>query len=1107
MLYNFNRIITKAFNKATLRGVLIIPFVLLIINTVGIVGFLSIKSGEEAVENIAERLVAEVSDRVNQNFQNYISIPQQINQNNAAAIRLGILNWQDFSTVESYFAQQLQIYLAASGIALATEEKAFLGVERLLKSDSLVIRVLDASTNYDFHYYTADRQGKRDKLTKVRRDYNPHNDPPNGTSWYQAAKQAKRSIWLPTVTLSQGINNPMLLLTNFLPFYDKDGSFQGVLASSLYLPQLDNFITNLKIGKTGQAFVIDRQGFLISSSTGETPLKQNLEQDYLQSLNPQDWRLEAINSRNALTKASISYLFKRVNLTKIIKKQHFDFQVGKAYQCMQVTPVSSDSGLDYIVVVVVPKADFTQQLDANTRTTIWLCLLALITAMAIGVITAHWIAKPILSLNAAAKNLAKGQWDTTVEIKRSDELGELAKSFNRMARQLQASFLEIQDKENRLSQFLEAVPVGVTIHNLQGEVTYLNLFAKQLLNNTTVSDVTIEELSQTYQVYRSGTQDLYPLEEMPLFKALAGENYRADDIELHRSEGIISLETWASPIYDDTGQIVGAITAFIDITERKKAQKILADYHEVLEHEVIKRTSELIHSNQKLGHEIAERQRVEAELRENNLREQAIIHILQQMRRTLDINTIFAATTQELRQVLKCDRVAVYRFNSDWSGAFFAESVADGWINLVAKQNNGSQLTENALNALKSEICPIKTWVKPEVVQDTYLQEMHGDIYNQALSYRAVEDIYNNNFTDCYIKLLEQFQAKAYIIVPIFYDNQLWGLLAAYQNSNPRCWSEGDIKVMIQIGTQLGIAFKQAQLLAATQQQAVALNQTLDELKYTQVQLIQAEKMSSLGQMVAGIAHEINNPVSFIYGNLTPARNYLQDLLSLIELYQQTYPNPTTKIKKLTEEVDLDFILEDWQKLLDSMQVGAERISEIVRSLRNFSRLDEKELKSVDIHEGLDNTLLILQHRLRIEGKRSEIKVIKDYGDLPNVLCYANQLNQVFMNLISNAIDALEKTPCPRTITIKTSVKYETKQQKTLALIRVSDNGSGMDEEVRNKMFDPFFTTKPIGSGTGLGLSICYQIVVERHQGQIYCVSAVGQGTEFIVEIPLMAKV
>ncbi|MCL1470776.1 CHASE domain-containing protein [Argonema antarcticum] len=286
------------------------------------------------------------------------------------------------------------------------------------------------------------------------------------------------------------------------------------------------------------------------------------------------------------------------------------------------------------------------------------------------------------------------------------------------------------------------------------------------------------------------------------------------------------------------------------------------------------------------------------------------------------------------------------------------------------------------------------------------------------------------------------------------------------------------------------------------------LEQAMQELQKAQVQLIQTEKMSGLGQLVAGVAHEINNPVNFIYGNLTHTNEYVRDLLQLVRLYQQHYPNPDLEIQQHTEDTDINFLVEDLPNMLSSMKIGAERIRQIVLSLRNFSRLDEAEMKQVDIHEGIDNTLLILQNRLKSKQDCSAIEVIKEYGNLPLVECYAGQLNQVFMNIIANAIDSLESRFAndaleqgrlsSRSPTI--SIRTEMLPPDRVA-IRIADNGSGMTPEVQKQLFNPFFTTKPVGKGTGLGLSICYQIVVEKHGGILRCESELGKGTEFWIEI------
>lgn len=292
------------------------------------------------------------------------------------------------------------------------------------------------------------------------------------------------------------------------------------------------------------------------------------------------------------------------------------------------------------------------------------------------------------------------------------------------------------------------------------------------------------------------------------------------------------------------------------------------------------------------------------------------------------------------------------------------------------------------------------------------------------------------------------------------------------------------------------------------QHQLEELNQTLKKLQETQAYLVQSEKMSSLGQMIAGIAHEINNPVNFIHGNLTYVKQYTDDLLQVINLYEAECPDISPEMQEEIAEIELDYLKDDLPKILQSMRGGTDRIRAIVLSLRNFSRLDESDLKAVNIHEGIDSTLLILQSRLHENSQRPEIAIIKEYGELPLVECYAGQLNQVFMNILANGIDALDKLSSERSfaenqgdplwIKISTEVLPE-----NWVNIKILDNGIGIPEELRSRIFDPFFTTKDVGKGTGLGLSISYQIVVEKHGGKLFCESSSDRGISFVISLPI----
>ncbi|MFE1744957.1 PAS domain S-box protein [Coleofasciculus sp. H7-2] len=581
-----------------------------------------------------------------------------------------------------------------------------------------------------------------------------------------------------------------------------------------------------------------------------------------------------------------------------------------------------------------------------------------------------------------------------------------------------------KQSDRRLAQFLEALPVGVFVVDASGKSYYANQTAQQILGKGIMSETTLEELSESYQLYVAGTEQLYPSDRLPLVRALRGEKVAVDNSEIHQTDKLIPIEVWASPIFDDKDNIAYAIAAFQDTTERKRAAEALQ----------------------------------QAEARYRSIFENAIEGIFQI---TLDGHYI-------------C-------------------------VNPALAKIYGYESPEEMMNSI------------PEIKYQVYVDPKCRD-----------------NLIDL---LTEQGEVKGFEYQIYRQDGSI-----IWISENTRAICDANGTLLYYEGTTIDITERQQieQSLRASEarerEKAQQLERSLRDLQQAQVQLVQSEKMSSLGQLVAGIAHEINNPVNFLSGNLAYAYDYTCNLLRLLKLYQQHYSNPAPEIQSEAQAIDIDFLTEDLPKILSSMKIGIDRIHQISVSLRTFSRADTSIKTLFNIHDGIDSTLLILKHRLTPNGNRPEIKLIKEYENIPLVECYAGQLNQVFMNLIANAIDALEEAmasgtlvfsnnqnPVP-TIWIHTEIKYgepRIKDENGLVnssclelnfshiAIRIADNGAGISEEAKQQLFKPLFTTKQVGKGTGLGLSISYQIVVEKHGGQLRCISEPGQGTEFYIEIPI----
>jgi signal transduction histidine kinase/DNA-binding response OmpR family regulator len=441
----------QTFPKIPLRLVLIIPFVLQIVSAVGLVGYLSYRSGQKAVEDMANSLMLEIGDRINQNLTNYFWNTRKVTENNASLIQLGILNWRDLATVEKHFRNQRTTFAGVGGILIANEQK-----EILIVSENNSVRLRNNSTNYSFHSYKTDNEGNRIKLIATDDEYDPHNDPRHNP-WYERTKQKNRLFWQLVVSQPR-IKNPRLIAANFLQFYDINNNFQGVLSAAVNLSSLGDFLQSLKIGKTGQALIIDRDGLLIATSSGEIPFRTGLlapdnGKNARINLEPEQRRLHIINSSNLLTeKTAISLNKKFQSLDKINQRKQLSFILENQKHFVQIIPFENEPDLNLLIIVIIPESDFMAEIQRNIQQTFFLCVLVLFIAIVIGIITAHRITKPILILSQFSDGLALGEWQNSEiesysrEIQPITELANLTKCFYSMALQLQAAFATLEQR-------------------------------------------------------------------------------------------------------------------------------------------------------------------------------------------------------------------------------------------------------------------------------------------------------------------------------------------------------------------------------------------------------------------------------------------------------------------------------------------------------------------------------------------------------------------------------------------------------------------------------------------------------------------------------------
>jgi len=549
--------ISRIFNRLPLKFLLVIPFVVQIVLLVGVMGWLSYLNGQATIEDMANRLRQEITGHIRDKILNFLSIPATIDHFNLQAFEHHEIDVTEIDSTARHFWRQLQYFPSLTYISYTNNQGHIISAYRDFVTKELRIFHANEATQRAHLQYATDDQGNRTTLIKSMPNFDGRT-----RVWFKAVLAAGKPVWYPVYKyyslddLGVGLGAPV---------YAKDGTFQGMFTADIALSQISEFLQNLHIGDSGVAFITEADGSLIASS--------NLQKLFTMPNNVMQ-RLKATENNHPLIQASAHYLYQQVKqISDITTTQQFDFTVDNQKYFLQVTPVRYEGGLNWWIIVAIPQSDFMQHIDNNTYNTIKLSILAFFIAILIGLLTARRIIHPILTLNEAAKVIAIGQWNHVVPLQRDDELGQLAQAFNQMAGQLHTLFTKIESNEARLKQFLEAMPIGVMVLRADGRIHYINQWAIKLLGRGMEPLHDPSGLPEIYQAYVAGTQQLYPVERMPIFRALHGEVSSVDDMEIHDRDKIIPIEVWGTPLFDEQGKILYSIAVFQNITERKQAEE------------------------------------------------------------------------------------------------------------------------------------------------------------------------------------------------------------------------------------------------------------------------------------------------------------------------------------------------------------------------------------------------------------------------------------------------------------------------------------------------------------------------------------------------------
>ena len=573
----------------SLRTLLIVPFVLQVLGITGLVGYLSYRSGQQAVQDMARQLMVEMGQRVEASLETYLQVPQTLTQVNAQVMATDRGQGTPLNHLETYFLQQVQSFPDITHLTMTTPTGDFLGVSRLPNGDT-IIRHRNITLKDDSLYrYQGDAEGQNRRLLETRPDYHPHRDPPKNP-WYGRAKESSQGFWQLLVAFHQKSNKPLLAMARFKPVYDRQGEFQGVVSAGVLLPELGEFLQRVMLQRDGQVLLLEPSGNIVATSTGEIPFVTGLIEDLPPNAPAQDRQWAWYQSENALTRAAVQHLVDEyTRLSYIDSPAFYTFRFESQSYFIQVRPLDGD--LNWLLITVMSSQEFMATIHQKLAQTLLLCAVALLGSIGLGIWTASAITQPILALQRATESFSQ---DTALlppgQPSHIKEVNALRQQFDQMMWQLVSSLQTLRHREDTLAIFLDGVPVAISVHAPDGRILFLNYKGQELLPGGILPSG-LADLPKDYGLYLAGTQDLYPVEDLPVAKGLRGQAAYTDNLEIDLHGQRIPLEVHTIPVFDDQGQVRYCIAAFQDITERRQSEALRANYERELEQQVAEQTA------------------------------------------------------------------------------------------------------------------------------------------------------------------------------------------------------------------------------------------------------------------------------------------------------------------------------------------------------------------------------------------------------------------------------------------------------------------------------------------------------------------------------------